>query len=336
VSPAAPPPVSVARPAAEAARRARKEAADAMLGRAIQRDVVEIVTPEGVPIRFTIGSAGDRAAALIADVMMITFGLLALLLLMAATGLRMDGWTSAVLFLAIFALRHGWFAVQEARPRGATFGKRRLGLRVIDRTGAPLTTEAVLVRNLTREVELWIPIMVINSPDALFPGAPGWVRLGAVVWILVFLFFPLTNRLRLRIGDLLAGTMVVVAPQATLLGDVVRRAEEGRTPAPVAGSGPAAPAPAPAAPVHAFTDAQLDVYGIYELQVLEDVLRRGSVPGPGRDAMDAVADRIRKKIGWTGPKTPAKSFLAEFYAALRARLERRMLFGKRKEDKWST
>ena len=195
MSPTASPPRPPAAPTADA-RRARQQAADAMLGRAIQRDVVEIVTPEGVPIRFTIGSAGDRAAALIADVMAIALGLFALVLLMMMTGFRMDGWSAALLFLLIFALRHGYFAAQEARPRGATFGKRRLGLRVIDRTGAPLTTEAVLVRNLTRELEMWIPMMVIGAPDAVFPGAPGWVRLGAILWILVFLFFPLTNRLR--------------------------------------------------------------------------------------------------------------------------------------------
>jgi uncharacterized RDD family membrane protein YckC len=312
-----------------------------MLGRAPTREVVEITTPEGVPIRFVVSAAGDRAAALIVDLMILAATMFAVGLILAFIGIQMVGsWTLAVLFLAFFALRHGYFAALEARPRGATFGKRRLGLRVVDRTGAPLTTEAVLVRNLTREVELWIPMAAVLAPDALFPGVPGWVRLGATLWLLVFACFPLTNRLRLRIGDLLAGTMVVVAPQATLLGDVVRRADEARLPKrgadPAAAGAGASPAAGTASgPVHAFTDAQLDVYGIYELQVLEDVLRRGSVPGPGREAMDAVADRIRKKIGWKGPNTSAKTFLAEFYAALRARLERRMLFGKRKEDKWS-
>jgi uncharacterized RDD family membrane protein YckC len=272
---------------------------------------------------------------MIVDGLIIVGTIFVLGLLATLSGLRLGEWATAVLLLVFFGLRHGYFAVQEARPRGATIGKRGLGLRVIDRTGAPLTTEAVLVRNLTREVELWIPLVALLAPEALFPGAPGWVRLGATAWLLVFACFPLTNRLRLRIGDLLAGTMVVVAPKAALLADVVRRAEE--TPRPQSAADPAALAAAEAAPgpLHSFTDAQLDVYGIYELQVLEDVLRRGSIPGPGRDAMEAVAERIRKKIRWTGPKTSAKTFLAEFYAALRARLERRMLFGKRKEDKWS-
>ena len=324
-------PVSVPKPAGRISpevRAARREAADAMLGRGPSRRLVEVVTPEGVPIRFTVGSAGDRVAALLTDLTLLFLSILLLAAALAFARLEIGGWGGAFLLLALFAVRHGYFAVLEARPRGATFGKRRLGLRVIDRSGAPLTTESVLVRNLTREVELWIPLMVLTAPGAVLPDTPGWVRLFATLWMLGFALFPLTNRLRLRIGDLLAGTMVVVAPQATLLSDVARRAE-GPSPA-------AAPsAPAGSAPAHAFTDAQLDVYGIYELQVLEDVLRRGSVPGPGRDAMEAVAERIRTKIEWTGPRASSKVFLAEFYAALRARLERRMLFGKRKEDKWS-
>jgi len=50
--------------------------------------------------------------------------------------------------------------------------------------------------------------------------------------------------------------------------------------------------------------------------------------------MQAVAARIRAKIGMAGDKTPDAAFLQAYYKALRARLETRMLFGRRKRDKF--
>jgi hypothetical protein len=81
-----------------------------------------------------------------------------------------------------------------------------------------------------------------------------------------------------------------------------------------------------------FSDTQLDIYGIYELQTLERVLRQGK----DSDGIRAqIAERIRHKIGWTaeGPGFDADKFLAAFYAAQRTRLERKMLFGVRRKDK---
>jgi hypothetical protein len=48
-----------------------------------------------------------------------------------------------------------------------------------------------------------------------------------------------------------------------------------------------------------------------------------------------IAERIRRKIGWGEPEPgfDAGQFLAAFYAAQRARLERKMLFGIRRKDK---
>jgi hypothetical protein len=83
-----------------------------------------------------------------------------------------------------------------------------------------------------------------------------------------------------------------------------------------------------------FTKAQLDVYGIRELYVLEDLLRH-----KGRYdlvALKAVADRVRNKIGWRGvvdSPVDAEQFLRDFYHAQRARLETKMLLGYRQEHK---
>ena len=67
--------------------------------------------------------------------------------------------------LWFFLLRHGYFVFQETRGNGTTFGKRRFHLRVIRADGGPLTTEILLARNLTREVELFLPSILILSPN---------------------------------------------------------------------------------------------------------------------------------------------------------------------------
>src|SRR3546814_12341069 len=89
-------------------------------------------------------------------------------------------------------------------------------------------------------------------------------------------------------------------------------------------------AAADAAQAIVFTDADLAVYGIYELQELEQVLRAGDAR-----TMREVADTIRAKIGRPVAEED-DVFLQSYYRQLKARLERRLLFGKRREDKYTS
>jgi len=79
-----------------------------------------------------------------------------------------------------------------------------------------------------------------------------------------------------------------------------------------------------------FGEAELSVYGEYELQVLERVLRDGR-----QEAIVEVAETICRKIGWSAGRGDERAFLEAFYTQLRARLERGMRFGKRKADKFA-
>jgi uncharacterized RDD family membrane protein YckC len=277
--------------------------------------VREVVTPEGVPVRFALAPAGDRLGAFLLDLLFIGLALLGLLVPLLGLLAKdvIDGdLVGAALLLGVFLVRTFYFALFELTWQGQTPGKRRVGIRAVDARGGPLRAEAIIARNLTREVEIFLPLLALSGGEWLFPGAPGLARLGAVAWLLVFGFLPVLNRDRLRVGDLVAGTVVVRQPRAILLEDLTRR-----------------PPAREASPLR-FTDAQLDVYGIYELQTLEQVLRRGATGRAG--VLEAVAGKIRAKIGWTEPG-PAEPFLEAFYAALRGRLERRMLLGKRRESK---
>lgn len=286
---------------------------------------VDIVTPEGVPLPFTVALLGDRAAAFLLDLLIIVtvVGAVAILTALAVDA---SAWLWAFAGLITFLLSNFYFAWFEIRWHGATPGKRLTGIRVIAAAGGPLTAEAVLARNLTRDVEVFLPLAAILQPGLLWPGASGLGRFAAIAWVLVLALLPLFNRYRLRVGDLVGGTLVVRAPRAVLLPDV-------------GGAAVSRPASEPT-PAFSFTEAELAVYGIYELQVLEALLRRteSAVTAADQATLDAVAAKVQAKIGrdlvQSGP-LDSRHFLEAFYAAQRARLERGLLFGKRKEDKYS-
>ncbi len=271
------------------------------------------VTPEGVDLRIELGTAGARAGAFILDWLI----MLGVLIAASVVVWQLSIAAQSVLLLAVwnigaFLLRNGWFILFEMGSRGATPGKRVVGLRVVARDGARLTAGAVLVRNAMREIEVFLPLQFFfGSLITVFTGEDVLLPLLALAWSMIFLFFPLFNRDRLRVGDLLAGTWVVHRPKVALGDDLVASAAESHRPRRV------------------FTEAQLDLYGIYELQTLEEVLR-----GRQTDAIVTVAAAIRHK-GAIPDDGDDYGFLSDYYAALCARLERGMMVGLRREDKYS-
>jgi uncharacterized RDD family membrane protein YckC len=295
--------------------------------------VREIVTPEGVPLRFQLAPTGDRAAAFVLDVVLQTLLIvgIALLLQLAAGGAE-SSWLTPVVIVLAFVITNFYFAFFEVRWQGATPGKRQVGIRVIDARGGQLETSAILARNLVRELEVWMPLRFIFAHQLMWPGAPGWAIVVAATWSLIFLFLPLLNKDKLRVGDLIAGTRVVRQPKLVLAPELVTDAPS----APIAIAG-FAHMPGPALQAgYAFTDAQLAVYGIYELQVLEGVLRTDAGTPAHYEAVRSVSERIRWKIKFVAvPPIDDERFLREFYAALRAHLEQKMLFGHRRADKFS-
>lgn len=269
----------------------------------------DVITPEGVPIALSLAERGDRAAAFMLDAVIIFVVLLAISLLAQwATGgaLESGGVTAAFVLVVVFALRNFYFLFFEIRWRGQTPGKRSLKIRVVDRRGGPLTADAVVARNLMREIEVFLPLSFLAA-QAGQGAADGFLILFGLSWSGIFLFFPLFNRDRLRVGDLIAGTWVVNSMRGKLGHDLVQVSAER--------------------PRRVFTEAALDLYGIYELQMLEDVLRKGR-----DEAIITVAATIRRKAGLPDDGDD-QGFLSDYYAALCARLERGMMVGRRRENK---
>ncbi len=271
-----------------------------------------LVTPEGVDLGVELASHGARAGAFLID-LSIMLAILIGLLMVFGGGMGEEA-PSIVFMLCAFLLRVAWFSLWEMTRKAATPGKRMMRIRVAMRSGARLTPDAILARNMMRELEVFLPISVIFSsiPAALgLTGVGGGVAIfAALIWSLIFVLMPLFNRDHLRAGDLIGGTWVVEAPRPKLEPDLAANAAEHGA-------------------RWAFTEAQVDAYGVMELQVLEDVIRKFDT----RVGAD-VARRIREKIGWTqGADETDLQFLQAYYAALRRRLEQRLLFGHRRKDK---
>jgi len=280
-----------------------------------------LVTPEGLALPISVASRSARTVALILDLaIMITIQVLVsvLLFLLAVKVVGLNEKSPATEFLlvvwviAMFLFRYGYFLFFELGPRGATPGKRAAGIRIAARDGGRLSVDAVIARNLLRDIEVFLPLGYMASLGSF--GPTDWL---AFAWLLLFVLFPFFNRDALRAGDLIAGTWVVEMPkrrleQAMSLGEAAR----GHSTATGA--------------EYRFGDAELSVYGEYELQTLERVLRENNP-----EALVAVAQAICAKIGWSAGSGDERAFLEAFYAQLRARLERDMRFGKRKADKHS-
>jgi uncharacterized RDD family membrane protein YckC len=292
---------------------------------AINRDLAkrhrDLVTPEGLALPLTIASRGARAGALVLDLALIFGALIVLMIVLGMVGvgvMEADMETPGpavelvlvLLILLLFFARYGYFLIFELGPRGATPGKRALGIRVAARGGGRLTAEAVIARNLMRDVEVFIPAAFLIGGIGSSLGVTGWA---AAVWLGVFVLFPFFNKDNLRAGDLVAGTWVVEADRRKL-------------PEAMSVREPRAAQPATS---YRFGEAELSVYGEHELQVLESVLRQNNP-----QAMRQVLEAICRKLGWQAGAGDDRAFLEAFYAALRARLEGDMRFGKRKKDKF--
>lgn len=272
------------------------------------------VTPEGVDLRLQPGSYTERAMACLLDFLILGAGFLAFTIAIGLTSVvtnNLGGAAQEILLatwlLGGFVARNFYFIAFEAGPRAATPGKRAMGLRVVSADGGPLTADAVFTRNATREIEVLLPLSFIASAAA---QRSALFAIMSLVWALTFMLLPMFNRDRMRLGDVAAGAMVIRTRRAKLAADLASQPVRSDV------------------SIH-FTDSQLDAYGEKELHVLAQVLRSGD-----RRTLADVARRIRRKIDWEAPEGETdRAFLTAYYTALRERLEKGLVMGRRRTDK---
>jgi len=283
---------------------------------------VDLVTPEGVVLQFEIATLAERMFAFFLDLFIIMFSTSVIvivgLLLTCMTGL---GEPLAIALLGLFLIRYGYYAFFEIHWQGATPAKRFFKIKVVSRDGMGLTVDAVIARNLMRDVELFLPVLVLIAPQFMLGSAPWWMVFPAAGWAVVIGALPAITRERTRAGDLVGGTVVVRVGQAKLVADEAARAS--------------VPSGALPADTLTFTPEQLSVYGEHELETLAHLIRQADVGKANLRDLQIVAGTIAQKIDYRGPEPvhdPAR-FLRAFYKRQRTVLEKQLLFGKRKASK---
>lgn len=283
-----------------------------------------LLPPEGVPLYFRVAGVGVRTAAQLTDILITGAVAVALFLLSVAFDLVTPFTATAIGAMLFFVIRIPYYAASELVWNGQTLGKRLMKIKVVSADGQALTTQSLVVRNLMKEAEIFLPgTMVLTlTTDALVPS------LISLTWILGVLAVPLFNKRRQRLGDIIAGTYVIHLPKPVLLPDM----SETNRPLTATQSS------------YQFLSHQLEHYGAFELQTLEGVLRSANrAKGPAaykqqKETLAAVFAQVRRKIDYADPVPDAdhQAFLEAFYKAQRAFLEQRQLFGDKRKDKHHT
>lgn len=158
------------------------------------RNVYHVQTPENVSLEFELAGPGSRGVAVAIDTVIqsAVAGIITLILYWVAgedrTNLLLIQENTFYIVLGLlfmFALQFGYFFLFEAFMKGATPGKKLVGLKVMMADGEPLSITAALIRNF------------IRIGDML----PGIYAVGILSVVL--------NRRYMRVGDLAANTVVV-------------------------------------------------------------------------------------------------------------------------------
>ncbi|NEJ72760.1 RDD family protein [Rhizobium phaseoli] len=276
--------------------------------------VEQFIPPEGVPITFAIGSIGSRLGAQILDIIFTGILIFICAFVIAFTGILPSNVEMMLIILLGFLVRTPYYILSELIWNGRTLGKKITGIRVINANGRRLTPHQVTARNLMKEVEIFAPMTLLASVVT----QSGLENALTCAWLLVVVIVPLANRRRQRLGDIIAGTLVVDNPRSVLLSDLALSAPAAAT-----------------QPAFEFLPEHLDVYGKYELQTLEDVLRDTTNNAQSQEIVQIVRT-IARRIRYPDTVKPGQEllFLNEFYRAQREHLESLKLFGTLRENKY--
>jgi uncharacterized RDD family membrane protein YckC len=233
------------------------------------REVFIVQGMTGVDLSLQIAGPGSRSYAFIIDWhirLLLALAWVVAGMLLVSGGLRIPPgagpWVVALMMgppALIYLLYH---PVVELMMRGQTPGKRMAGVRIVNREGGPPSAGAILIRNAFRLVDS-LPLLYVVGLVCTFVTAQ-----------------------RVRIGDMAAGTLLVV-----------NQAHSGRSIDRLAMPGNA----------QALDPAALDV--------LEQLLERWQEMEPER--RDTVARALLQRIDTSSTRPPAELSDTE----LRARLE---------------
>jgi uncharacterized RDD family membrane protein YckC len=171
--------------------------------------VLEIDTPEHLAFRTRIAGPGRRMLAYLID-FVIRATMLAFLVGVIAVlfeAINLGGLAGGVALLLFFLFDWFYFVTCELVTGGRSPGKIALGLRVVRTNGLPITWRESLLRNLVRAAD----ITVLPTGSLLLLGP---------------IIMAVDPRFR-RLGDMVAGTIVVVEEKTSVARKTAVEADPG-------------------------------------------------------------------------------------------------------------
>lgn len=261
-----------------------------------------VETPEQLGLEYDLAGLGTRGLAALVDAFILSMsawiffciGIVALAGIVSAVPGLDDGITGAIalaiLVLLIFTYVWGYYVFFETVWRGQTPGKQWLKLRVVREGGYQITFAQAAIRNIVRLADL----------------LPGFYVVGA----LVMLFEPRSRRL----GDMVAGTLVIREPQTLTL-------EAITTPSTATGGMPSTTAPGSAAstPPPGLLPGETPLPNLNRISAAESSLlgsylqrRSGLRPDAAEHLARTLAPTFAQRIGYV----PSGDVPAEFLTRL--------------------
>ncbi|MFC1587288.1 RDD family protein [Planctomycetota bacterium] len=159
-------------------------------------------TPENVSFQFELAGVGRRLCALLLDLVLIMalicFVNIVIYFIIPIPVILGANAASALAILSIFFIVMGYYSWYEWKTGGQSFGKKILGIRVIRDIGVRITFYQVVIRNLFRFVDI-LPVMYVVGGICCF-------------------LHPLHKRL----GDVIAGTVIIVERKPVLSAQVMK------------------------------------------------------------------------------------------------------------------
>lgn len=154
---------------------------------------IEIVTPENIAFHYRVAGPFRRFPAYVIDLVLqaAAIGTVSLLAGLYFGFISLGGVGAAIGLVAFFVISWFYGGVFEALWNGQTPGKRLMQIRVLSADGQPVGGMQAVLRNLLRVADA-LPAIVV------FP-----------LYLFGLISCTVTNRFQ-RLGDLAAGTMVVV------------------------------------------------------------------------------------------------------------------------------
>lgn len=188
---------------------------------------IAVVTPENIAFEYQLAGPFRRLPAYLIDLAIRWVVIIALVVGLYAIGglisLSVFGpFAVATGFIVYFVISWFYGTVMETYFNGRTVGKWACGIRTIDVDGTPISGKRALIRNLLRIADL-APLAALSSISEEVP--PMFMIPTGMIGMMTMVS---TRRMQ-RLGDLAAGTMVIVDERSWRL--PVAKVDDPRVPA---------------------------------------------------------------------------------------------------------